>query len=155
MAKYKQGFFRPDNPDKYKGNPSNIVYRSWWEYRVMDLLDRSKNVIQWSSEEVIIPYRSPIDNRVHRYFTDFYVKKKDFDTGVVEEIIIEVKPKAQTKPPTVKSKQKPTKKYLNEVRTWGVNSAKWDAANKYCENRGWKFVIITEDHIGVLENGSI
>lgn len=142
-----QGIFRPNNPGKYKGDPTNIVYRSRWELVLMGHLDKHPDVIQWASEEVIIMYRSPIDNRVHRYFPDFYVKKKNASDNKISEVLIEVKPKVQTKPPSVQ--KKPNKRYLTEVKTWGVNSAKWDAARKYCDAKGWDFMIITEDHLGL------
>jgi hypothetical protein len=74
MSKYK-GFFKPKNPDKYMGNPTNIIYRSSWELKLMIRLDEDPSIISWGSEEVVIPYRSPIDNRIHRYFVDFIVNK--------------------------------------------------------------------------------
>lgn len=144
MARYNQGFFRPQFPTKYKGDPSNIVYRSGWEFRVMHKFDTHKDIIEWSSEEIVIPYVSPIDGRRHRYFVDFYVKLKNRDGGI-DHILIEVKPKAQTRPPIPSTKL--NKRYLTEVQTWGVNSAKWEAAREYCDNRGWRFEILTEDHI--------
>lgn len=147
MARYNQGFFKPDHPEKYKGDPTNIVYRSGWEFKVMSDLDKALNVIEWSSEEVVIPYRSPIDNRVHRYYLDFYMKVKNKETGVIEHYLIEVKPKKETVPPKVQSNKKPSKRYLNEVKNWGVNSAKWKAAEEYCKSRGWKFIVMNEDHI--------
>ena len=128
------------------GDPTNIVYRSGWEFALMRYLDKHPSVKQWASEEVIIPYRSPIDGRVHRYFPDFLVKQIN-SNGEKETILIEVKPKAQTKPPEKKSRV--TKKYLNEVKTWGTNKAKWEAAEEYCKDRGWKFQIFTEDHLGI------
>lgn len=143
-----KGTFRPKNPQKYKGNANNIVYRSRWELLLMTRLDEHPDVLQWSSEEVIVPYRSPMDGRIHRYFPDFLVKKRNHSNGLVETVMIEVKPKAQTKPPEVKT-GKPTKRYLNEVYTWGVNSAKWKAAENYCKDRGWKFQIMHEDHLGI------
>lgn len=143
-----KGTFRPKNPQKYKGNANNIVYRSRWELLLMSRLDEHPDVLQWSSEEVIVPYRSPMDGRIHRYFPDFLVKKRNHSNGLVETVMIEVKPKAQTKPPEVKT-GKPTKRYLNEVYTWGVNSAKWKAAENYCKDRGWKFQIMHEDHLGI------
>ena len=149
MPKYFQGRYKPDNPSKYKGDPTQIEYRSRWEFLVMSMLDSHKDVLEWGSETVIIPYKSPIDNRKHRYFVDFYVKKKNYSDGKIEKLLIEVKPKAQTVPPKVKSGKKPSKRYLNEVRTWGVNSAKWEAANNYCKERGYRFVIFTEDDIGI------
>jgi hypothetical protein len=141
----KQGMFKPKNPSKYKGDPTCIIYRSSWELKVMGVLDSNPNVIEWNSEEIIIPYRSPVDGRMHRYFTDFAVKTKKSD-GTIEKSIIEIKPKDQCKPPVRKSK-KPSKRYLNEVMTWGVNQAKWEAAREYCKKRGYKFQILTEDDL--------
>jgi hypothetical protein len=141
-----KGSFRPKNPDKYKGDPTKIIYRSRWELMVMQKLDAHPDVMQWSSEEVVIPYISPIDNRYHRYFMDFYMKRKNRE-GKIEEILIEVKPLAQTKPPTVQNKV--SRRYITEVQTWGVNSAKWKAAQEYCKDRGWQFQIITEKELGL------
>jgi hypothetical protein len=141
-----QGYFKPINPQKYKGNPSNIIYRSGWELKLMAYLDKHPDVIQWSSEEIVIPYRSPIDGRVHRYFPDFYVKKKNID-GSIETSLIEVKPAAQTKPPVKKTKL--TRQYINEVTTWGINEAKWKAAKEYCDDRKWSFLIFTEKELNI------
>ena len=112
----------------------------------MGWFDGHPDVLEWSSEEIIIPYRSPIDGRVHRYFPDFYVRKRNKD-GVVETIIVEVKPYAQTQEP--KKQSKVSKRYINEVKTWGINSYKWKAARDYCEDRKWKFQIITEKELGI------
>jgi hypothetical protein len=144
--KYYQGRFKPKNPKKYLGDPTNIIYRSGWELKFMRFCDSHPNVIQWGSEEVVIPYISPIDGKVHRYFTDFIVKQLN-TMGKKETLIIEVKPKAQTRPPEKKSRV--TKRYLTEVKTWGVNQAKWKAANEFCKDRGWKFKIVTEDDLGI------
>ena len=141
-----QGYFKPQNPHKYKGNPANIIYRSSWELKLMSFLDKHPDVIQWQSEEVVIPYRSPVDGRIHRYFPDFLIKKKNID-GKIETVLIEVKPDAQTRPPVKQSKI--TKRYITEVMTWGVNEAKWKAANEYCLDRGWSFKIFTEKHLNI------
>ena len=146
------GRFRPNNPKKYLGDPTNIIYRSLWELKLMTYLDKHPDVTQWGSEEVVIPYKSPIDGKWHRYFVDFIVKQIN-KQGIKETILIEVKPKSQTVPPeTFKAKTpkgRPSKKYLNEVMTWGVNQAKWEAANEYCKDRGWTFKIMHEDHLGI------
>lgn len=144
MPKYYQGTFKPRNPEKYKGDPTNIVYRSSWELRLMTHFDMHQDVVWWSSEERIIPYRSPIDNRVHRYFPDFLINKRGPD-GKTETIMIEVKPRAQTAAPVRQKTQ--SRKYLNEVMTYGVNQAKWHAAEEYCGDRGWRFIIMTENEI--------
>lgn len=144
MPKYYQGTFKPRNPEKYRGDPTNIVYRSSWELRLMSYFDTHQDVLWWSSEERIILYRSPIDNRVHRYFPDFLINKRGSD-GKTETVMVEVKPRAQTAAPVRQSKQ--SRKYLNEVMTYGVNQAKWKAAEEYCNDRGWKFLIMTEHEI--------
>ena len=140
------GLFRPKNPQKYVGDPNNIVYRSSWECRVMDWLDRNRDIISWASEELIVPYISPIDNRVHRYFPDFLVKVRNKE-GQLKTLMIEVKPKKQTQPPM--QQRRITKQYITEVTTWGVNQAKWKAAEEYCLDRGWQFKIMTEEHLGL------
>ena len=145
MKTYK-GIFKPKNPQKYRGDPTNIIYRSSWELKLMMYLDEHREVVGWSSEEIIIPYRSPIDGKIHRYFPDFKVTKINKD-GIKETALIEVKPMAQTKPPERQSKV--TKRYLTEVKTWGVNEAKWKAALEYCKDRGWSFHIFTEKELGI------
>lgn len=135
--KYYQGKFQPKFPQKYRGDPRNIVYRSSWELNCMSYFDKNPDIIWWGSEEFCIPYKSPIDGRMHRYFPDFIVKTKNGDT-----VVFEVKPAAQSKPPEKKTRI--TKKYLNEVKTWGINQAKWDAAVKFCRKKNWQFKVITE-----------
>jgi hypothetical protein len=139
-----RGFFTPRNPKKYAGNVSNIVYRSLWERRVMVMLDEDDSVLEWASEELIIPYRSPLDKRIHRYFVDFVYKVK-LPNGSIVIKAVEVKPFAQTIEP-IKGK-KTTKKYVREVTTYLVNKAKWDAAEAYCKSKGWLFEKMTEKDI--------
>lgn len=141
-----KGRFSPKNPSKYNGDPMNIIWRSTWELRVMKYLDENANVLEWSSEELVVPYISPVDGMRHRYFPDFVAKMRKPDGGI-KTVVIEVKPKAQTKEPKVQSKK--TKRYITEVTTWAVNQAKWQYARDFCENRGWEFAIITEDHLGI------
>ena len=144
MKTYK-GKYSPKNPKKYRGDPTNIVYRSLWERKVMVYLDDNDAILEWGSEELVIPYRSPVDGRMHRYFPDFTVKARTKDG--VKTMILEVKPKAQTREP--KKQSKVTRRYLTEVMTWGVNQAKWKAAEEYCADRQWEFKLITEDHLGI------
>ncbi len=96
-----KGRFKPKNPKKYNGSADNIIYRSSWELRVMKYLDESPNIIWWASEELAIPYRSPVDQKMHRYFPDFIVKVRE-KTGLVMTYILEVKPEKQTKVPIQK-----------------------------------------------------
>lgn len=136
-----QGFYRPSFPHKYKGDAKNIVYRSSWEYKFMKWCDITPSVSEWGSEEIIIPYISPVDGKRHRYFPDFYVRVEN------KKYLVEVKPLKQTKePPTQK---KITKRYINEVVTWSVNKAKWAAAEEFCKDHDWEFLIITEKELKV------
>ncbi len=116
-----KGKYNPRNPEKYKGNPHNITYRSLWERKFMVYCDTSSAVIEWGSEEIIIPYLSPKDGRIHRYFPDFYIKVKQAD-GAIKKMIIEVKPKVQCRPP--KEPKRRTRRWMNEVITYGVHDAK-------------------------------
>jgi len=140
-----KGKFRPKYPNKYLGDPTNIIYRSSWERQCMVYFDSNPNIVKWGSEEVIVPYRSPMDGRYHRYFVDFIVKAKQAD-GTIGVTLVEVKPFKQTKPPEIQKGK--TKRYLNEVTTYLVNEAKWKAAEQYCKDKKWNFQIITEKELG-------
>ena len=144
--KYHQGKFKPKNPNKYTGDPTNIIYRSSWELKFMNWCDSSVNVVTYSSEETVIPYRCPTDNRLHRYFMDFRIQIKTRD-GSFKTYLVEVKPSAQTQPPKYTGKK--TKRYLTEAYTFMKNQAKWEAATEYCKDRGWEFKIITEKELGI------
>ena len=142
---YRQGFFRPVNYQKYMGDPTNIVYRSSWERIVFNYLDMSTNCIKWQSEETIIPYKSPVDNKHHRYFVDIKAIFRLPD-GSTKTYLIEIKPFEQTQPP----KHSRNKRALMEaVATYEVNQAKWAAARRYCEEMGYTFLIMTEYEIGL------
>jgi hypothetical protein len=140
-----KGRFTPKNPQKYRGDANNIIFRSSWELRCMKRFDVQENVVWWSSEELIIPYMSPIDNRKHRYFPDFIanIRKKD---GSIMTYVIEVKPEIQTKKPQQKRK---TKRYIQEAATYVVNQSKWEAADRFCNEHGWKFLVLTEKNLGI------
>lgn len=145
MSTYK-GRYRPSNPKKYKGDPTNIIYRSSWELKFMKWCDLNEAVIEWQSEEFCIPYKSPIDGRFHRYFPDFLVKIKNKDS-LVETWVVEIKPLSQTKEP--RPQKRLTKKYLNEVKTYAINKYKWDYALEWCKDRNYKFVIFTERELNI------
>ena len=141
-----KGRYTPTNPKKYKGNPYNIIYRSLWERKFMVYCDTSDKIIEWGSEEIIIPYLSPWDGTIPRSFPDFYIKVKQ-SSGNLKKFIIEVKPKKQTRPP--KPVERKTKKWINEVRTFGINEAKWKHAKEWCENNNMEFKILTEEELGI------
>lgn len=141
------GKFMPTRPEKYRGDVSNIVYRSGLELRFMKWLDSQTHVLSWSSEEVVIPYVHPKDNRLHRYFMDFQMKVQKKD-GSVKTYLIEVKPHRFTQEPVVPKRK--SKRFLTEVIQWAVNQSKWKAAREYAKDRGWDFMLITERDLGSL-----
>ena len=136
--------YKPSYPRKYKGNPDNIICRSSWERKFCKWCDLNENIMEWGSEEFWIPYVSPVDRRVHRYFPDFIIKVKE-STGQIKTYVIEVKPKRQTMEP--KKKSRVTKSYIYECKTFEVNRAKWRAAREFCIDNGLEFKIITEEEL--------
>ena len=141
-----KGKYYPSYPRKYKGDPTNIIYRSLWERKFMVYCDKNDNILELASEEFSIPYRSPIDNRVHRYFPDFYMKVKERG-GKVKRYVIEVKPAKQTKPPVKPKRQ--TKGYIREAYEYAKNQAKWKMAREFCADRQWEFKVVTEKELGI------
>lgn len=139
-----KGYFKPKNVSKYRGDPTNIIYRSRWELKFLNYLDMNPEIVQYASEEFFIPYLSPIDGKYHRYFPDFWFKNK---SG--ENVIVEIKPLKQTQPPDKGNKKQKT--YLTEVAQYAINKSKWEAAEKYCskKNPPWKFILITEKELDI------
>jgi len=135
----------PVNAQKYSGDPTNIIMRSSWETKFASWCDHNPSVIKWKSEETIVPYRCPLDNRIHRYFVDFQIQIKD-KNDILKTYLIEIKPDAQTRPPVPGKK---TKRYLMETATYIKNQAKWEAAKNWAKDRGYGFTILTEHHLGI------
>ena len=146
MAESIKSRYKPTNPQKYTGNPNNIICRSSWERKFCQWCDRKDNVISWASEEISIPYVSPKDNRIHRYYPDFLIKVKEYNNRI-QTYVVEVKPKKQTLPP--KKRKRVTKSYIYECTTYAVNQAKWKAADEFCKDNRINFKIVTEDELGI------
>ena len=144
--RYHQGKFNPVNPHKYVGNASNIIFRSSWEKKLFIWLDSNDSILRWFSEEIYIPYISPVDNRVHRYFVDVGFEYKNRQ-GEIKRVLCEVKPYKQTMMPEAKGKNK--QKFLTEIQTYAVNTAKWKAARTWASEHGWDFTILTEKELGI------
>jgi hypothetical protein len=141
-----KGKYQPKNPQKYRGDVNKIIYRSLWERKFLVYCDTSDNIIEYASEEIALPYRSPIDNKIHKYFPDFYIKVRE-SNGEIKKYIIEIKPKKQTIEPIPQKKK--TKGYIYEVYEYARNQAKWKAAIEYCKDRQWEFKIFTETDLGI------
>lgn len=142
---YKKGIYHIKNQSKYMGTQCECVWRSSWELEVMKFFDRNPKVIKWGSEPFYIEYFDVTRDKKRRYFPDFYVEYLDKNGDKVTEII-EVKPIDQVNPPKSRRGKKEST-YLEEVATYNTNVSKWNAAHKYCEERGWRFRIITENSI--------
>ncbi len=137
--------FTPQNPHKYRGNNLHrIILRSSWELKFAVYCDRNTDILEWSSETVIVPYVCPTDNLSHRYFVDFLIKVRQ-STGGTKTFLIEIKPERQTRPPT----NKKSKYYAVEVATYMKNEAKWKHAKAYADAKGWEFQIFTEKTLGL------
>ena len=145
MNRTHKGKFRPNHPEKYRGDAGNIIYRSSWEWKFMDWCDKNPSIVSWCSEEVRVRYYDPVQKKTRTYYPDFYVKVKRHD-GIIMEELVEVKPAKQVKGPPVNPKRK-TRGWLNEVYTYATNQAKWKAAAEWCENRGMNFRVITEKEL--------
>jgi hypothetical protein len=146
MAESIKSKYKPIHPKKYQGNPNNIICRSSWERKFCQWCDRKENVISWASEEISIPYVSPKDNRIHRYYPDFLIKIREYNNRI-QTYVVEVKPKKQTLPP--KPRKRVTKSYIYECTTYAVNQAKWKAASEFCKDNRINFKIVTEDELGI------
>lgn len=140
-AKYRQGIFTPVNKDKFLG--STAVYRSGLELKFMRFCDNNPNVIKWGSENIIIPYISPLDGRAHKYYVDNFVVIKEGDA--IKKYLIEIKPFKQTLPPETKYKKK--QHLIYEQSMYMKNQAKWQAAREFCKKKGLDFLILTENHL--------
>ena len=141
-----RGKYYPSFPRKYKGDPTNIIYRSLWERKFMVYCDKNAKILEWGSEEIALPYISPHDSRVHRYVPDFYIKVQE-NTGKIKRYLIEVKPLKQTTKP--KKPKRQTKGYIREAFEYARNQAKWKAAREYCADRMWEFKVITEKELDI------
>lgn len=140
--KLKQGLYKPRHPQKYRGDPTKIRYMSSWELNFHTFLDNNSNVLEWASEELAIPYIKPTDNRIHKYYPDYWVKYKD-KSGNIKIDLIEVKPAEQTVP----SVSKNNRIRLIENVTYAINIAKWKAAQEFARNNGWGFRIVSKNEI--------
>lgn len=138
-----RGKFTPQNRTKYLGDASNIVWRSLWERKFMKYCDETPGILKWASEEFHVPYISPVDSRPHRYFPDFYLEVQS-NSGL-RHFVIEIKPQSQSVMPATPKRR--TKRYLAEVMTFAINQAKWEACKSFCHDRGWTFLVLTEQHL--------
>jgi hypothetical protein len=138
MSKFAQGIYTPKNPEKYVGKHAP-KYRSGWEMTFMTFCDSNKNVLYWASEAIKLPYRSPLDGKIHQYIPDFFVVYQNKRGQQIAEMV-EIKPKKQS---LIESRTASARDRL----VVAVNHAKWAAAMAYCKAQGYTFRVITEDDL--------
>lgn len=150
---FRQGIFKPLNKEKCL-NKTPVIFRSYLEARLFKILDSNPNVINWSSEQTIIPYVHPIRTKqtgqktFARYFVDVYMEMKIGEAN--KKFIVEIKPHSQTLPPVI-SKKKKESTILYENSMYAINTSKWEAATAYAKKKGYTFLIITEKNLDFLE----
>jgi hypothetical protein len=146
-SKYRQGYYVPKKPEKYIGDPTKIIYRSSWEHRFCRFCDDTKDVLKWSSEPYPIKYISPVDNKEHNYHIDFYMRVVKF--GKELDFLVEIKPESSLRKPIFEGAQtmQKLKNFNYAAKTFLVNKAKFAAAQKHAETKGYRFVIITEEFL--------
>lgn len=140
MPGYRQGAYKLRHPEKYVGDPTKVYYRSSWELQLHKFFDNNPNILEWISEGFAIPYVKPTTGKVARYFPDYWIKYKD-KNGNIKQEILEVKPDTQV---NVRKRKRLTEQ---EKLTYAVNVAKWKAATQFCQKRGIKFRLLTENEI--------
>lgn len=146
MRNSYKGKFSPKNPHKYAGDPTMIIYRSLWERKFMVFCDENQNILKWGSEEISIPYYSPIDLEYHNYFPDFVIKVKNRNNEI-KTYIVEIKPEKHCKEPKLGKRSRKT--FITEMQQWVINNKKWEAAKKFAESRKWEFKILTEKNLNL------
>ena len=145
---YKSGLYVPQNPDKYIGDVHNIICRSSWEFRFCRYCDNNEQILKWSSEPISIPYYKPLDKKEHQYNVDFYMQVMK-DDGETQDWIIEVKPEKHFKRPILEgnSTLKKLKSYNHKMQIWITNQAKFKAAQRWADARGYKFGVVDENFL--------
>jgi hypothetical protein len=141
MRKWRQGIFTPTHQDKFIG--STATYRSGLELKFFRFCDNNPNVLEWGSENVVVPYKSPVDNRMHRYFVDNFIVIREGEQ--IKKYLVEIKPFKQTQLPTTKYKKR--RHLLYEQKMYITNQAKWEAAKEYGKKKGYVFIILTEKEL--------
>jgi hypothetical protein len=162
-GKYNQGNYIPKNKEKVikLNNQGGIFYRSSWEKKIMTWLDHKVEIIKWGAECLKIPYQMTHfengDMRVkeHSYYPDFYYEMRNSD-GVLKQVVVEVKPQkeyemvlklTEGKLSVPNDGLKKLKSFEYDLKTAQRNRQKWETMVKWCDKKGYDFIIITENHL--------
>lgn len=147
-GRVQQGYFTPLHPEKYKGDPTKVIFRSSWELRFLKYCDENPRVIEYASEPVGIAYYNPVTKRPATYWIDCYMATLG-DDGQVTRWLIEIKPNRYLSPPKPPTRltEKQTLGYARHAKAYIINNAKFEAAREYAALHGMRFGIITENFL--------
>lgn len=147
-GRIRQGYFKPTNPEKYKGDPTNIIYRSSWEFKFFKYCDENEMVLEYAAEPIGIPYWNSVNKKQSTYWIDCWMKTMD-KTGKTKEWLVEIKPNKYILPPEAPKKltEKQTYSYVRHAKTYIINTEKFKAAKAYAKAHNMKFGIITENFL--------
>jgi len=151
--KYHQGYYKLVNPMKYIGNPTEVIFRSSWEYKFMIYCDLNSGVLKWGSEVFKIPYNDRMGHP-HVYIPDFYLetKNKDHD-GLMNRFLVEIKPDKEIREPVIPNgniSEKKLKALEYQITAWQKNKYKWVYAMEWCKARDIKFWLVTEENLNTF-----
>ena len=146
-GKFRQGYYKLENPEKYTGDPTEIIYRSTYEYKFCRYCDLTEEIVNWSSEPFSVKYYDPVNRKEREYHLDFFIRVAK--NGTMTNYLVEVKPKDKLTPPVMESRQtlKALQQYNQDMEEFIINKAKKEAAEKYAHAMGYKYIIITEDFL--------
>ena len=162
-SKYHGGNYVPKNKEKVikLNSYGGVFYRSSWEKKIMVWLDMKEEIFQWGAECIAIPYQMThfengnIEIKKHRYYPDFFYKMRN-SQGVLREVVMEVKPMKEYKMVqdlnegklSVPEKGiKKLKSFEYDLKMAYKNKQKWETMIKWCDKKGYDFIIITEEHL--------
>lgn len=139
--RYRQGFFIPKNYKKCiniidTSEPQPIVYRSGWEKQFFEFCDSNMGVVRWGSELIKILYPNPFTKKMSFYIPDGYMEVLT-PNKKIEKYLVEIKPLKET--------------LLSETSNnydkifYVKNIMKWRSAIEYCNKRGIKFKILSDN----------
>lgn len=164
-SKYHGGNYIPKNKNKVikLNDEGGVYYRSSWEKKIMTWLDLKEEIIKWGSECFAIPYqithfnRGDVKLKSHTYYPDFYYEMAMSD-GSVKRIVVEVKPMKEYKmvqdlhegrinTPNNNANLRKMRNFEYDIKMAQKNSEKWKTMIKWCKEKGYEFIIITEEHL--------
>lgn len=150
---FYQGYYKMVNPQKYRGNPTEVIYRSSWEKKFMLYCDLNPGILQWESEPFKIPYVDFFGKK-RNYIPDFLIITRNAENpDFYKKILIEIKPDKEIREPEIPQGYISPKQLKNieyGYSVWMKNKHKWAYSTEWCKKNDLEFRIITEKHLNSL-----